>query len=418
MELNNKKFNKIPPIPSNIISLNKIPNGLDKMLLSNAKPPNTKCTKLNYFNHNKYLKFFNNKNNDKYLNLVNSQNLPSILQNTTNSNFVRGNTFSPGFFPDDNKSCSSFETPTKTQSYKTYNNKSNPHYPIPSQDDVHNKNYKIYPNQSNYLKKFPFFNIPYLEHLTEVNYETQFFQLLLYLPVILIILYMLSCTNFLNKFTFMKNYSSNGNTNKLKIRKKQNIKSNVTTLLIIGGLCIIFYIVIRAFLKKVDGILSPNCVENPEYDNQIIKKCNISKTNNSKLNCNNCKSISNDNILNEKTSCLFDGKEVGGDKECPVYKEQDYNGQSSYFIDMIFPIYFLSLLFGILLIFKKSNYISYSFIFNFIITGLIFIISYFVLGNEETNKQIGWQIGIGILQLVFYLATSYLILNYLCNALQ
>jgi len=416
MDLNNIKFNKIPPIPSNIISLNKIPNGVDKMLLSNIKPPNSKCTKLNYYNYSKYLKYFNNKNNDKYLNLVNTQNLPTILQNTVNSNFTRGNVFSSGFYPDDNKSCTTINTPRKSEEYKIYNNTNDPHYPVPNHVNVHNKNFKIYPNQNKYLRKYPYFNIPYYEHYSEVNYKSQFFQLLIYLSVIIIIIYLLSCINLFNNYSH-----GNNNNNKLKIRKKQNIKYNFITLGIIGIICILLYMIIKGLMKNLDVVLSPNCSSNPEYDNKLIKECNITKTSNLNTNCNNCKTISNENILNKKTSCLFGGKEVGGDKECQIYSQNTENNKSNYAVDMIFPIYFLCLLIGTNLILLGRNpyeslYITS--IFNFCIIGIVFIISYYLLGNDEAKKQFGWQLGIGGIELVFYIITSYILFNYLFNALQ
>ena len=140
------------------------------------------------------------------------------------------------------------------------------------------------------------FNIPYFEKFDNksVNdpYSSQFFQSIIYLPLILIIIYICSCLNIFSKLTFLSAYKGNklnsSSKIKLKARKLQNIKSSLSVLCIIGILSLFIYIGIRAMMKSID-IFKPECVENPKYTNLLSKDgCKIPESNNLNTDCGNC----------------------------------------------------------------------------------------------------------------------------------
>lgn len=176
-------FNKIPSRSGETYLLNQVPLAKDPQQLPNATAPNGNFTNQPYFKPNKYSLMFNNQNNNHYK--ING----SMYQNTTDSRFVRGNDFSLPFYPDVNHKYQTQQLPTRKENAAIYHNKTNPHYPEPGQNRKYNPNYKIYPNQSNYLKKFPFFSIPYYEHLTDSNLpsaKSNFIKLCFILPVIIL----------------------------------------------------------------------------------------------------------------------------------------------------------------------------------------------------------------------------------------
>lgn len=420
MELKNDPNTKIPPIPSNIVKLSDIPSGLDKMSYLNTKAPDGNFTNEKYFKSNIYSNIFNNLNNNEYINTNNTQNLPTILQNTVNSNSIRGNRFASGFFPDNKQQNVTINIPTRTEQSIEYSTTNDPHYPIPSYKDRYNKNFKIFPNSSHYLNKFPLFNIPYFENFgnKSVNdpYSSQFFQSIIYLPLILIIIYICSCLNIFSKLTFMSAYKGNKlNLNssskiKLKARKIQNIKSSLSVLCWIGILSLFLYIGIRSMMKSIN-IFKPECVKNPKYTNLLSKNgCKIPNSNNLNTDCGNCQTKSEKNInQGNETACVFGGKPVGKNNQCNSYPTSEKT-QDCFWIDNIWIIYLISLLIGISIIlissceiwnFRKWNIVYITLIINILLIVGLWLISYFSIKDCKDKNVWKWGLGSSVLETIF-----------------
>lgn len=418
MELKNDSNTKIPPIPSNIIKLSDIPSGLDKISYSQTKAPDGEFTNDKYFKPNSYSNLFNNLNNNEYINTNNTQNLPTILQNTVNSNFVRGNRFAPGFFPDTKPPNVIINTPTREEHSAEYSPINDPHYPIPSYKNRYNQNYKVYPNSSNYLNKFPLFNIPYFENFgnKSVNdpYSSQFFQSLVYLPILLIIIYISSCLNIFSifsKFSFISPYSGKDGP-LLKARKTQNIKSSLSVLCIIGILSLFMYIGIRAMMKSID-IFKPECVKNPNYNNLASNdSCNIPDSNNLNTDCGNCQTKSKEHIdQGNETACVFGGNKVGKNNQCDSYPVSEKK-QDCFWIDNIWIVYFISLLIGISSILMYSSYnifIIIIMVINILLIVVLWLISYLSIKDCKDKNVWKWGIGSAILETIFLGITGHMI---------
>ena len=411
MELINYPNTKIPPIPSNIVKLSNIPSGIDNMIYSYGKPPNGNFTNDKYYKPNLYSKLFNNLNNNEYINTNNTQNLPTILQNTVNSNFVRGNRFAPGFFPDNKAQNITIETPTREENTIEYSPTNDPHYPMPTYKNRYNPNYKVYPNLSNYLNKYPIFNLYNIENFSNDPYSSQFFQSLVYLPIILIIIYICSCLKIFSKFSFIPSYSYSGKDGPLlKARKNQNIKSSLSVLCMIGILSLFMYICIRVMMKRID-IFKPECVKNPNYTNLVSNdSCNISESDNLNTDCENCQNKSKENTdQGNETACLFGGNKVGKNNQCDSYPVSDKK-QDCFWIDNIWIVYFISLLIGISSILMYSSYkIWIIMLINILLIVLLWLISYFSIKDCKDKNVWKWGIGSAILETIFLGITGHMI---------
>ena len=279
-----------------------------------------------------------------------------------NTNFVRGNEFAYPKTNSKQRVIPEHKYPEKEVQY--YHDVKNRFYP----NDLNKseRKYKVYPNTSNYLSKFPFFKIS--EPFTNSNdyYKTYFMKYILNVPITIIIIVFIICSP-ISSISFIPPYKTSLNNGinirrKLNIRKQQNTRSNLMTLSLLMSVLCVLYIVFRIIFDNLFNS-HPICKGISDFNDN---ECKV-KDNKNKLydNCKECL-MKNEKINNIPfNKCQFNNQtETTG---CNAFENNDSYSFKNYFVEN----YIIFFLIAIFLYVYKSMEVGKSSNFMIILTILV-----------------------------------------------